>query len=173
MWFIFLSLTPTEQLFFLKSALYCCCPVEELWHHNTAMGWCAFIYRQWTATSCRKLFIHSSVEICTWFSGISLILSCMCAGNSYKFQAGNRMNALLWFKHLSAACQSNRQQVRVFVFKAGSCVIFCIICNNKHQSRYSVWSGRWLCFMYNFCADLLLFKYIFFALSKLYRGRHI
>uniref|UniRef100_A0A671Q8N0 Ral GEF with PH domain and SH3 binding motif 2 n=1 Tax=Sinocyclocheilus anshuiensis TaxID=1608454 RepID=A0A671Q8N0_9TELE len=31
-------------------------------------------------------------------------------GNSYKFQAGNRMNALLWFKHLSAACQSNRQQ---------------------------------------------------------------
>lgn len=33
-------------------------------------------------------------------------------GNSYKFQAGNRMNAMLWFKHLSAACQSNRQQVR-------------------------------------------------------------
>uniref|UniRef100_A0A671V611 Ral GEF with PH domain and SH3 binding motif 2 n=1 Tax=Sparus aurata TaxID=8175 RepID=A0A671V611_SPAAU len=33
-------------------------------------------------------------------------------GNTYKFQAGNRMNALLWFKHLSAACQSNRQQVR-------------------------------------------------------------
>ncbi|XP_076873322.1 ras-specific guanine nucleotide-releasing factor RalGPS2 isoform X2 [Brachyhypopomus gauderio] len=32
-------------------------------------------------------------------------------GNSYKFQAGNRMNALLWFKHLSAACQSNKQQV--------------------------------------------------------------
>ncbi|KAI7799333.1 Ralgps2 protein [Triplophysa rosa] len=32
-------------------------------------------------------------------------------GNSYKFQAGNRMNALLWFKHLSAACQSNRQQI--------------------------------------------------------------
>uniref|UniRef100_A0A8C9T3D6 Ral GEF with PH domain and SH3 binding motif 2 n=1 Tax=Scleropages formosus TaxID=113540 RepID=A0A8C9T3D6_SCLFO len=32
-------------------------------------------------------------------------------GNSYKFQAGNRTNALLWFKHLSAACQSNRQQV--------------------------------------------------------------
>ncbi|XP_056619850.1 ras-specific guanine nucleotide-releasing factor RalGPS2 isoform X1 [Triplophysa dalaica] len=32
-------------------------------------------------------------------------------GNSYKFQAGSRMNALLWFKHLSAACQSNRQQV--------------------------------------------------------------
>uniref|UniRef100_A0A3Q3VMF8 Uncharacterized protein n=1 Tax=Mola mola TaxID=94237 RepID=A0A3Q3VMF8_MOLML len=32
-------------------------------------------------------------------------------GNTYKFQAGNRMNALLWFKHLSAACQSNRQQV--------------------------------------------------------------
>ncbi|XP_051954159.1 ras-specific guanine nucleotide-releasing factor RalGPS2-like isoform X2 [Xyrauchen texanus] len=32
-------------------------------------------------------------------------------GNSYKFQAGNRMNALLWFKHLSAACQSNRQKV--------------------------------------------------------------
>ncbi|KAH0618258.1 hypothetical protein JD844_017289 [Phrynosoma platyrhinos] len=31
-------------------------------------------------------------------------------GNSYKFQAGNRMNAMLWFKHLSAACQSNRQQ---------------------------------------------------------------
>ncbi|XP_077132456.1 ras-specific guanine nucleotide-releasing factor RalGPS2 isoform X5 [Ranitomeya variabilis] len=32
-------------------------------------------------------------------------------GNSYKFQAGNRVNAMLWFKHLSAACQSNRQQV--------------------------------------------------------------
>ncbi|XP_074952968.1 ras-specific guanine nucleotide-releasing factor RalGPS2 isoform X3 [Phalacrocorax aristotelis] len=32
-------------------------------------------------------------------------------GNSYKFQAGNKMNAMLWFKHLSAACQSNRQQV--------------------------------------------------------------
>lgn len=32
-------------------------------------------------------------------------------GNSYKFQAGSRMNAMLWFKHLSAACQSNRQQV--------------------------------------------------------------
>ncbi|XP_053549265.1 ras-specific guanine nucleotide-releasing factor RalGPS2 isoform X5 [Bombina bombina] len=31
-------------------------------------------------------------------------------GNSYKFQAGNRMNAMLWFKHLSNACQSNRQQ---------------------------------------------------------------
>uniref|UniRef100_A0A8C7G3Y3 Ral GEF with PH domain and SH3 binding motif 2 n=1 Tax=Oncorhynchus kisutch TaxID=8019 RepID=A0A8C7G3Y3_ONCKI len=32
-------------------------------------------------------------------------------GNTYKYQAGNKMNALLWFKHLSAACQSNRQQV--------------------------------------------------------------
>ncbi|XP_054646468.1 ras-specific guanine nucleotide-releasing factor RalGPS2 isoform X3 [Dunckerocampus dactyliophorus] len=32
-------------------------------------------------------------------------------GNTYKYQAGSRMNALLWFKHLSAACQSNRQQV--------------------------------------------------------------
>ncbi|XP_041913264.1 LOW QUALITY PROTEIN: ras-specific guanine nucleotide-releasing factor RalGPS2 [Alosa sapidissima] len=32
-------------------------------------------------------------------------------GNSYKYQAGNRMNALLWFKHLSTACQSNKQQV--------------------------------------------------------------
>lgn len=32
-------------------------------------------------------------------------------GNSYKFQAGNRLNAMLWFKHLNAACQSNRQQV--------------------------------------------------------------
>ncbi|XP_041790570.1 ras-specific guanine nucleotide-releasing factor RalGPS2 isoform X2 [Chelmon rostratus] len=32
-------------------------------------------------------------------------------GNTYKYQAGNRMNALLWFKHLSVACQSNRQQV--------------------------------------------------------------
>ncbi|XP_078248498.1 ras-specific guanine nucleotide-releasing factor RalGPS2 isoform X7 [Pogona vitticeps] len=31
-------------------------------------------------------------------------------GNSYKFQAGNRMNAMLWFKHLRAACQSHRQQ---------------------------------------------------------------
>lgn len=37
---------------------------------------------------------------------------CLChLGNTYKYQAGNRMNALLWFKHLSAACQSNRQQV--------------------------------------------------------------
>ncbi|KAB0345776.1 hypothetical protein FD754_022702, partial [Muntiacus muntjak] len=33
-------------------------------------------------------------------------------GNSYKFQAGSRMNAMLWFKHLSAACQSNKQQVK-------------------------------------------------------------
>ncbi|KAL4634965.1 ras-specific guanine nucleotide-releasing factor RalGPS2-like isoform X1 [Arapaima gigas] len=32
-------------------------------------------------------------------------------GTSYKFQAGNRTNALLWFKHLSVACQSNQQQV--------------------------------------------------------------
>uniref|UniRef100_A0A3P9IBT7 Ral GEF with PH domain and SH3 binding motif 2 n=1 Tax=Oryzias latipes TaxID=8090 RepID=A0A3P9IBT7_ORYLA len=31
-------------------------------------------------------------------------------GNTYKYQAGNRTNAMLWFKHLSAACQSNRQQ---------------------------------------------------------------
>lgn len=38
---------------------------------------------------------------------------CLCfLGNTYKYQAGNRMNALLWFKHLSAACQSNRQQVK-------------------------------------------------------------
>ncbi|RMC08223.1 hypothetical protein DUI87_14464 [Hirundo rustica rustica] len=35
-------------------------------------------------------------------------------GNSYKFQAGNRMNANTWFKHLSAACQSNRQQITEF-----------------------------------------------------------
>uniref|UniRef100_A0A667YN45 Ral GEF with PH domain and SH3 binding motif 2 n=1 Tax=Myripristis murdjan TaxID=586833 RepID=A0A667YN45_9TELE len=32
-------------------------------------------------------------------------------GNTYKYQAGSRSNAMLWFKHLSAACQSNRQQV--------------------------------------------------------------
>ncbi|XP_049444126.1 ras-specific guanine nucleotide-releasing factor RalGPS2 isoform X4 [Epinephelus fuscoguttatus] len=32
-------------------------------------------------------------------------------GNTYKYQAGNKTNASLWFKHLSAACQSNRQQV--------------------------------------------------------------
>ncbi|XP_068574272.1 ras-specific guanine nucleotide-releasing factor RalGPS2-like isoform X3 [Cebidichthys violaceus] len=32
-------------------------------------------------------------------------------GNTYKYQAGTRTNAMLWFKHLSAACQSNRQQV--------------------------------------------------------------
>ncbi|KAL1022519.1 hypothetical protein UPYG_G00028770 [Umbra pygmaea] len=32
-------------------------------------------------------------------------------GNSYKYQAGTMSNAELWFKHLSAACQSNRQQV--------------------------------------------------------------
>ncbi|XP_069793824.1 ras-specific guanine nucleotide-releasing factor RalGPS2 isoform X4 [Narcine bancroftii] len=45
-------------------------------------------------------------------------------GNSYKFQAGNRGNAMLWFKHLSSACQSNRQQtshclrcVEVFLMK--------------------------------------------------------
>lgn len=37
----------------------------------------------------------------------------MILGNSYKFQAGNRMNAMLWFKHLSAACQSNKQQVSI------------------------------------------------------------
>lgn len=35
-------------------------------------------------------------------------------GNSYKFQAGNRMNAMLWFKHLTAACQSNKQQVSIY-----------------------------------------------------------
>uniref|UniRef100_A0A8C8DL59 Ral GEF with PH domain and SH3 binding motif 2 n=1 Tax=Oryzias sinensis TaxID=183150 RepID=A0A8C8DL59_9TELE len=36
---------------------------------------------------------------------------CLCyLGNTYKYQAGNRTNAMLWFKHLSAACQSNRQQ---------------------------------------------------------------
>ncbi|KAB0376898.1 hypothetical protein FD755_011342, partial [Muntiacus reevesi] len=35
-------------------------------------------------------------------------------GNSYKFQAGSRMNAMLWFKHLSAACQSNKQQLNIF-----------------------------------------------------------
>lgn len=43
-----------------------------------------------------------------------------CLGNTYKFQAGNRMNALLWFKHLSAACQSNRQQVWKHVNTHGS-----------------------------------------------------
>ncbi|XP_023674547.1 ras-specific guanine nucleotide-releasing factor RalGPS2-like isoform X1 [Paramormyrops kingsleyae] len=32
-------------------------------------------------------------------------------GNTYKYQAGSRANAQLWFKHLSAACQSNKQQV--------------------------------------------------------------
>ncbi|CAL8309117.1 unnamed protein product [Lota lota] len=32
-------------------------------------------------------------------------------GNTYKYQAGNRTNATMWFKHLSTACQSNRQQV--------------------------------------------------------------
>uniref|UniRef100_A0AAR2JHU1 Ral GEF with PH domain and SH3 binding motif 2 n=1 Tax=Pygocentrus nattereri TaxID=42514 RepID=A0AAR2JHU1_PYGNA len=49
-------------------------------------------------------------------------------GNSYKFQAGNRMNALLWFKHLSAACQSNRQQVSVclpFLQESGSIDLHC------------------------------------------------
>ncbi|XP_075943594.1 ras-specific guanine nucleotide-releasing factor RalGPS2 isoform X3 [Anarhichas minor] len=40
-----------------------------------------------------------------------LLLTDSEQGNTYKYQAGNRMNALLWFKHLSAACQSNRQQV--------------------------------------------------------------
>uniref|UniRef100_A0A8C5D366 Ral GEF with PH domain and SH3 binding motif 2 n=1 Tax=Gadus morhua TaxID=8049 RepID=A0A8C5D366_GADMO len=32
-------------------------------------------------------------------------------GNTYKYQAGTRTNALMWFKYLSTACQSNRQQV--------------------------------------------------------------
>ncbi|XP_031724237.1 ras-specific guanine nucleotide-releasing factor RalGPS2 isoform X2 [Anarrhichthys ocellatus] len=40
-----------------------------------------------------------------------LLLTDSEQGNTYKYQAGNRTNALLWFKHLSAACQSNRQQV--------------------------------------------------------------
>jgi len=48
-----------------------------------------------------------------------ILFICVPTGNSYKFQAGNRMNALLWFKHLSAACQSNRQQVCV-------CVCMCV-----------------------------------------------
>uniref|UniRef100_A0AAY4CVC9 Ral GEF with PH domain and SH3 binding motif 2 n=1 Tax=Denticeps clupeoides TaxID=299321 RepID=A0AAY4CVC9_9TELE len=49
-------------------------------------------------------------------------------GNSYKYQAGNKMNALLWFKHLSAACQSNKQQVCVKV------LIFVIMnhCSTAH-----------------------------------------
>uniref|UniRef100_A0A8C5CMZ1 Ral GEF with PH domain and SH3 binding motif 2 n=1 Tax=Gadus morhua TaxID=8049 RepID=A0A8C5CMZ1_GADMO len=34
-------------------------------------------------------------------------------GNTYKYQAGTRTNALMWFKYLSTACQSNRQQVGV------------------------------------------------------------
>ncbi|XP_041064520.1 ras-specific guanine nucleotide-releasing factor RalGPS2 isoform X5 [Carcharodon carcharias] len=37
-------------------------------------------------------------------------------GNSYKFQAGKRGNAMLWFKHLSSACQSNRQQVQLLSY---------------------------------------------------------
>ncbi|MBN3314977.1 RGPS2 factor, partial [Atractosteus spatula] len=41
-------------------------------------------------------------------------------GNSYKYQAGNKMNAVLWFKHLSAACQSNKQQVRTEPESLGS-----------------------------------------------------
>lgn len=46
-------------------------------------------------------------------TGLRDVLSGFCClGNTYKYQAGNRVNALLWFKHLSAACQSNRQQVR-------------------------------------------------------------
>ncbi|XP_067828891.1 ras-specific guanine nucleotide-releasing factor RalGPS1-like [Heptranchias perlo] len=32
-------------------------------------------------------------------------------GNSYKFHAESRLNALLWFKHLSRACKSNRKQL--------------------------------------------------------------
>ncbi|XP_051898129.1 ras-specific guanine nucleotide-releasing factor RalGPS2-like [Pristis pectinata] len=32
-------------------------------------------------------------------------------GNSYKFQADSRMNAMLWFKHLSRACKSNWRQL--------------------------------------------------------------
>ncbi|XP_059846889.1 ras-specific guanine nucleotide-releasing factor RalGPS2-like [Hypanus sabinus] len=32
-------------------------------------------------------------------------------GNSYKFLAGSRMNAMLWFKHLSRACKTNWRQL--------------------------------------------------------------
>ena len=47
-----------------------------------------------------------------WKPDLAAHVICLyCLGNTYKYQAGNRMNALLWFKHLSGACQSNRQQV--------------------------------------------------------------
>ncbi|XP_055520177.1 ras-specific guanine nucleotide-releasing factor RalGPS1-like [Leucoraja erinacea] len=32
-------------------------------------------------------------------------------GNSYKFQAGSKMNAMLWFKHMSRACKINWRQL--------------------------------------------------------------
>lgn len=57
--------------------------------------------------SCKIILCQSYILI------ISLLLL-IILGNSYKFQAGNRMNAMLWFKHLSAACQSNKQQVSNF-----------------------------------------------------------
>uniref|UniRef100_A0A3P8VF32 Ral GEF with PH domain and SH3 binding motif 2 n=1 Tax=Cynoglossus semilaevis TaxID=244447 RepID=A0A3P8VF32_CYNSE len=48
-------------------------------------------------------------------------------GNTYKYQAGNRINALLWFKHLSAACQSNRQQVFFFLSVTFECYMVFVL----------------------------------------------
>uniref|UniRef100_A0A8C1MQK3 Ral GEF with PH domain and SH3 binding motif 2 n=1 Tax=Cyprinus carpio TaxID=7962 RepID=A0A8C1MQK3_CYPCA len=69
-------------------------------------------------------------------------------GNSYKFQAGNRMNALLWFKHLSAACQSNRQQVSVCfdLFSSESFYLTVFFVGKMHHINHSVPFGVHLMF---------------------------
>uniref|UniRef100_A0AAZ3PYT5 Ras-GEF domain-containing protein n=1 Tax=Oncorhynchus tshawytscha TaxID=74940 RepID=A0AAZ3PYT5_ONCTS len=77
----------TKSLF--SYVLYCCsfmAPAVHRWRWETESQFSA------TVTFCDR------VSLCF-------------LGNTYKYQAGNKMNALLWFKHLSAACQSNRQQV--------------------------------------------------------------
>lgn len=64
-----------------------------------------------------------------------------CLGNTYKYQAGNRMNALLWYKHLSAACQSNRQQVPANLMSFEWLVI-----RSAAEQRREGWGdrrGRW------------------------------
>lgn len=70
----------------------------------------------------RSLKLSSVVIFHSYLAGIlcGMVFKCIVfclllviLGNSYKFQAGSRMNAMLWFKHLSAACQSDRQQVSV------------------------------------------------------------
>lgn len=70
-----------------------------------------WIYRA-DQSQVRLLAIFPACWESRWLQDLAPHAVCFhCLGNTYKYQAGNRMNALLWYKHLSAACQSNRQQV--------------------------------------------------------------